>query len=67
MRHWGRLLGGYDGETEDEKYWADAINDIVVDCKFCHSFFWSLQRTQGVSWTIVWDWGELQVVHHENN
>lgn len=42
MRHWGRLLGGYDGETEDEKYWADAINDIVVDCKFCHSFFLEL-------------------------
>lgn len=33
LRHWGRQLGAYDGETEDEKYWADAICDIVIDCK----------------------------------
>ena len=33
VRHWARQMGAYDGETEDEKYWADAICDIVVDCK----------------------------------
>lgn len=33
LRHWGRQLGAYDGKTEDEKYWADAICDIVIDCK----------------------------------
>ena len=32
IRHWSRVLGAYDGRTEDEKYWADAICDIVVDC-----------------------------------
>ena len=32
IRHWGRQLGAYDGKTEDEKYWADAICDIVIDC-----------------------------------
>lgn len=32
LRHWGRLLGKYDGSSEEEKYWADAICDIVVDC-----------------------------------
>ena len=31
LRHWSRQLGVYDG-TEDEKYWADVICDIVVDC-----------------------------------
>jgi hypothetical protein len=25
-------LNAYDGKTEDEKYWVDAICDIVVDC-----------------------------------
>lgn len=34
LRHFGRLLGKYDGETEDEKYWADAMCDIVIDCTF---------------------------------
>ena len=34
MRHFGRLLGKYDGETEDEKYWADAMCDIAIDCMF---------------------------------
>ncbi|KAL9120240.1 MAG: hypothetical protein Q9187_003206 [Circinaria calcarea] len=31
IRHIGRLLGKYDGETEDEKYWADAMCDIAID------------------------------------
>ncbi|KAK0111285.1 hypothetical protein ONS95_001656 [Cadophora gregata] len=25
LRHWARQLGGYDGNSEDEKYWVDAI------------------------------------------
>ena len=33
LRHWGRQMGGYDGKTEDEKYWVDAICDIVIDCE----------------------------------
>ena len=33
LRHMSRLLGGaYDGETDAEKYFADKICDIVVDC-----------------------------------
>ena len=32
LRKMSRLLGKYDGETEDEKYWADVICDIVIDC-----------------------------------
>ncbi|EKD21563.1 uncharacterized protein L3040_006058 [Drepanopeziza brunnea f. sp. 'multigermtubi'] len=32
LRHWARKMGGYDGKTEDEKYWVDAITDIVIDC-----------------------------------
>ena len=32
LRKMARLLGKYDGETEDEKYWADVICDIVIDC-----------------------------------
>ena len=34
IRHWARQLGAYDGKTEDEKYWADAICDIVIDCSY---------------------------------
>ncbi|KAK5020098.1 hypothetical protein LTR16_012639, partial [Cryomyces antarcticus] len=34
LRHFARQLGAYDGETEDEKYWADAMCDIVLDCTF---------------------------------
>ncbi|KAF7885682.1 uncharacterized protein EAF02_004191 [Botrytis sinoallii] len=34
LRHWSRLLGAYDGKNEDEKYWADAICDIVIDSFF---------------------------------
>jgi glutathione S-transferase len=35
LRHWGRQLGAYEGKTEYEKYWADAICDIVIDCEYC--------------------------------
>ena len=37
LRHFARQLGKYDGETEEEKYWADAMCDIGIDCKL-HSF-----------------------------
>ena len=33
LRHFARQLGKYDVETEEEKYWADAMCDIVIDCK----------------------------------
>lgn len=26
-------IGAYDGKTEEEKYWADAMCDIVIDCE----------------------------------
>lgn len=32
LRHFARQLGRYDGETSEEKYWADALCDIVIDC-----------------------------------
>jgi len=32
LRHFGRQLGAYDGNTEEEKYWADAMCDIAIDC-----------------------------------
>jgi len=32
LRHWARQLGQYDGKIEDEKYFADVICDIVVNC-----------------------------------
>ena len=32
LRHFARQLGKYDGQTEDEKYWADAMCDIAIDC-----------------------------------
>lgn len=31
LRHFARQLGEYDGETEEEKYWADAMCDIAID------------------------------------
>jgi glutathione S-transferase len=34
LRHWTRCLSTYDGKTEDEIYWVDAICDIVIDCAF---------------------------------
>ena len=33
LRHFARQLGKYEGETEEEKYWADAMCDIGIDCK----------------------------------
>lgn len=31
LRHFARVLGEYDGKTEDEVYWADAVCDISLD------------------------------------
>lgn len=39
VRHWARSLGAYDGKSEDEKYWADVICDIVVDCTSLKKIF----------------------------
>ncbi|KAF2496337.1 glutathione S-transferase [Lophium mytilinum] len=41
LRHFARQLGKYDGQTEEEKYWADAMCDIVVDWRtlFITAFF----------------------------
>ena len=33
LRHFARLLKKYDGHTEDEKYWVDALCDLAADCK----------------------------------
>ena len=38
LRRFARQLGAYDGETEEEKYWADAICDIASDCKSTDAF-----------------------------
>jgi len=32
LRHFARQLKAYEGETEDGKYWVDAICDIIIDC-----------------------------------
>lgn len=34
LRHFARQLKMYEGESEEEKYWADAMCDIVIDCMF---------------------------------
>ncbi|KAG8534163.1 uncharacterized protein KY384_001007 [Bacidia gigantensis] len=41
IRHFARQLGKYDGQTEEAKYWADAICDIVADWRtlFIQAFF----------------------------
>lgn len=39
LRHMARLLGSYEGENEDEKYWTDVICDIGVDCMLPTLFF----------------------------
>ena len=44
LRHMARLLGSYEGENEDEKYWADVICDIGVDCMLL-TFFFEAQLT----------------------
>lgn len=33
LRHVARLLGEYDGKTEEERFHADLICDIAADCK----------------------------------
>ncbi len=33
LRHFARQLGKYEGETEEEIYWADAMCDIGIDCR----------------------------------
>lgn len=35
LRHFARLLGQYEGESEEEKYWADAMCDLTIDCTLC--------------------------------
>ena len=32
LRHFARRLGKYEGKTEEEVYWTDAVCDIVADC-----------------------------------
>lgn len=32
LRHFARLLGKYEGENEEERYWADAMCDLTIDC-----------------------------------
>ena len=44
LRHFARQLGRYDGETEEEKYWADAMCDIAVDCNMTFFFFDTLDK-----------------------
>jgi hypothetical protein len=39
LRHWARILGAYDGKTEDEKYFVDQITDIAIDCLFTNPHF----------------------------
>ena len=39
LRHFARLLGKYDGQTEEAKYWADAVCDIASDCGFLPDIF----------------------------
>ena len=40
VRHLARVLGKYDGSTEEEKFWADRICDAVIDwrTKFVAAF-----------------------------
>ena len=37
MRLWARQLSQYDGATDYEKYWVDAMCDIGTDCEFSTS------------------------------
>jgi len=34
LRHFARQLGAYEGGTEEERYWADAMCDLAGDCEF---------------------------------
>ena len=59
LRHWSRCLGAYDGKTEDEKYWVDAVCDIVIDCKsvpFCFHFPGSLRQVSFCGWDLSDEW-----------
>ncbi|KAI9712921.1 MAG: hypothetical protein M1828_001517 [Chrysothrix sp. TS-e1954] len=40
LRHFARQMGAYDGKTEEEKYWADAMCDAAIDwrSKFVDAF-----------------------------
>lgn len=33
LRHFARILGEYDGKTEEERYHVDVVCDIAIDCK----------------------------------
>ena len=33
VRHFSRQLGAYDGQTEGERYWTDAMCDVASDCE----------------------------------
>lgn len=37
LRHFARVLGKYEGEGEEERFWVDAVCDVCIDCKFCSS------------------------------
>ncbi|KAF2120496.1 glutathione S-transferase-like protein [Lophiotrema nucula] len=41
LRHFSRLLGAYDGKSEEEKFFVDQICDIVIDWRslFIQAFF----------------------------
>lgn len=45
LRRFARQLGAYDGKTEEEKYWADAMCDIASDCKYIQSSYHLLMLT----------------------
>ena len=34
LRRFARLLGQYEGETDDDKYRTDALCDMAADCAF---------------------------------
>lgn len=51
LRHFSRILDQYDGKTEDEKYWVDAMCDLAADCKkieptVCNSLLMRVPRAQ---------------------
>jgi glutathione S-transferase len=37
LRYFAREIGGYDGETNFEKYIVDAVGDIYIDWRVCPS------------------------------
>lgn len=36
LRRFARQLGSYDGRTEEEKYFVDAMCDLAIDCECFH-------------------------------